>query len=206
MKKVLGKIISLTAVTALALAFTACSLNDDAVSDLELFYAANSGSALAVSNGGSGTGGSGTGGSGAAVTNSTGVWNFSSRTTAPTGANAWDASTALTSDVNLDANSGTGTFTVLTGAKAKYNSGLQFSNGSSAKNLFNITGTGSVSITYNAPSDATTGKPFFLYAEGDEANKVTATSGKPSGTYTVTISGTKKFYSNDCRILNVSFN
>ena len=149
-----------------------------------------------------GTTGGNTGGGGA----STGSWNFKARNdTVPVGANAWDATTALTADVELDADSGTGTFVVLSGAKAKYNNGLQFSNGQSAKNLFNITGTGSVSIEYNAPSAATTDKPFFLYADGDEANKVTATSGSPSGTYTVTISGETKFYSNDCRIITVNF-
>ncbi|MDE7227845.1 MAG: hypothetical protein K2N31_05965 [Treponemataceae bacterium] len=137
---------------------------------------------------------------------STGSWDFEKRSAAPAGANAWDASIALTSDVELTADSGTGKFVVLTGVKAKYNNGLQFSNGSSAKNLFNITGEGSVSITYNAPADATDAKPFFLYADGDETHKVTASSGKPTGTYTVTISGETKFYSNDCRILTVKFN
>ena len=105
----------------------------------------------------------------------------------------------------MDADSGTGTFTVLSGAKAKWNTGLQFSNGSSAKNLFNINGKGRITITYNAPSDATEEKPFTLYAEGDEAHKITATSGKPSGTYTVTLTGNTKFYSNDCRILKAEF-
>lgn len=139
------------------------------------------------------------------VTNSTGVWNLKERTEAPDGANAWDASTALASDVVLAADSGTGTLTVLKGVKAKYNSGLQFSNGSSAKNLFCIEGTGKVAITYNAPSTATESKPFALYAEGDEANKVTATEGKPSGTYEVNISGKTKFFSNDCRLVKVEF-
>ena len=142
----------------------------------------------------------------AASDSSTGVWNFKNRTVAPEGANSWDASTALTADVVLEADSGTGTVTVKSGVKAKYNSGLQFSNGSSAKNLFNINGFGKVAIAYNAPSDATVAKPFALYAEGDEDNKITATTGKPSGTYTVTISGDTKIYSNDCRILSITFN
>ena len=139
------------------------------------------------------------------VVDSTGVWNFKERTEAPAGANDWNASIALDDDVVLAADSGTGTFTVLKGVKAKYNSGLQFSNGSAAKNLFCIEGTGKVIITYNAPSDASESKPFALYAEGDESNKITATTGKPSGNYEVNISGNTKFYSNDCRIVKVEF-
>ncbi|MBQ8013939.1 MAG: hypothetical protein IJ257_06045 [Treponema sp.] len=155
------------------------------------------------------------------VTTSTGSWDFSSRSGTPDGANSWDASTALTSDVVLAADSGTGTFTVLTGVKAKYNSGLQFSASktntskgtvSSLKNNFKVTGTGKITfelkvVTASSDYTADGGQKTGIALSADIADSELL-DGSTAGTkYTKSfdIDGETNFYIGNLKILSAKF-
>ncbi len=161
------------------------------------------------------------GGSENQTTTSTGVWNFENRTAAPTGANAWDAKTELTSDVTIASDSGTGTFTVLKGVKAKYNNGLQFSASktstsknsvSSLKNNFTVDGKGKITfklkvVTASADYAADGGQKTGIALSADVEDSELL-DGSTSGTiYTKSfdIDGETKFYIGNLKILEASF-
>lgn len=153
---------------------------------------------------------------GASVNNDTGIWTFSSRTEAPAGANAWDASTALSSDVVLAADSGTGTFTVLSGVKAKYNSGLQFSASktktatnsvSSLKKNFKINGVGTAVfklkvVTACADYTANDGQKTGIGTSAD-AEVLDGSVAGTEYTKSFAINGETDFYIGNLKILSV---